>query len=215
METVTLPDVTVTTTITAGAVAKRGGKYATPSVASCVPFKSAIAAFKSGIISAGCSCIRNKIPLATSTATLTATITQASPTITAFSTITETTTAQTTTTTTVTLPGAPDPNCNGAVCGAFRSCSNEVEGCSCYTAAEGAGFCAQDTSCGGPASCTTSSDCAGAQICAVNTCYGAQGICLDLTCSNPARMLMKHRRQAGGMKTSRNDGRNTIGGMAA
>ncbi|KAJ4335799.1 hypothetical protein N0V87_005915 [Didymella glomerata] len=109
-ETVTLPDATITTTVTAGAVAKRGYPYATPAV----PFKSAIAAIKSDLISAGCSCIRTKIPLATSTSTLTATITQASPTIDAFSTITETTTTQTTTTVTVTLPGAPDASCNGA-----------------------------------------------------------------------------------------------------
>lgn len=115
----------------------------------------------------------------------------------------------------MTLPGAPDASCNGAVCGAFRSCSNTVGGCSCYTAAEGAGFCAQDASCSGPAKCTTSSDCAAAQICAVNTCCGAQGICLNLQCDNPARKLIKYRRQADGQRTSRNDGSNTIGGAAA
>ncbi|KAF3038731.1 hypothetical protein E8E11_005943 [Didymella keratinophila] len=103
-ETVTLPDATVTTTVTAGAIAKRGYPYATPAV----PFQSAIAAIRSDLISAGCSCIRTKIPLATSTSTLTAAITQASPTITAFSTVTETTTTQTTTTVTMILPGAPD-----------------------------------------------------------------------------------------------------------
>ena len=180
-----------------------------------MPFKSAIAAIKPDLISAGCSGIRTKIPLATSTSTLTATITQASPTITAFSTVTETTTTQTTTTVTVTLPGAPDASCNGAVCGTFRSCSNTVGDCSCCTAAESAGFYAQDASCSGPARCTTSSDYAGAQICAVNTCCGAQGICLDLKCDNPARKLIKYRRQSSEKKTSRNDGSNTIGGVVA
>ncbi|KAJ4382370.1 hypothetical protein N0V86_002705 [Didymella sp. IMI 355093] len=108
-DTVTLPEATVITTITAGAVAKRGGSYATPAV----PFKSAIAAIKFDLISAGCSCIRTNIPFATSTATLTTTITQVSPTITPFSTVTGTVTTQTTTTVTVTLPGAPDASCRG------------------------------------------------------------------------------------------------------
>ncbi|KAF1932636.1 uncharacterized protein M421DRAFT_89011 [Didymella exigua CBS 183.55] len=139
--------------------------------------------------------IRTKIPLATSTATLTATVTQASPTITAFSIVTETTTTQATTTITITLPGTLDASCNSTVYGAFRSCSNSVGGCS-YTAAEGIGFCAQDVSCSGPASWTTSSDCAGAQICAVDACCGAQDICMNLQCDDPARMLIKQRRQA-------------------
>lgn len=208
--TETLPDITVTVTVTPGGVVKRGVAVPTPAV----PFKSAILAIPSALVSAGCSCIRTKIPLATTITTLSETTTQASPTITALSTVFETTTVQTTSTVTVNLPGVPDPSCNGAVCGAFRQCSGSDQACSCYTAAEGAGFCARDASCGGPARCASSSDCSGSQICAVNTCCGAQGICLDLQCNNPARRLMKDRRQTTD-RTSRNDGSNTIGGVVA
>ncbi|KAG9868242.1 hypothetical protein KCU77_g370, partial [Aureobasidium melanogenum] len=184
----------VTTTVVATSFAAANAKRAVRSLST----PAVLTKYPASIFASACSLI------ATSP-TITSTITAATSTVTAAA-----TTVVATSTTVIQVVGTPNAQCNGAVCGNFVDGCSADGGCSCYTSAEGPGYCAQDADCYGLTQCAASTDCSGSQVCAVNTCCGAQGVCLELACDNPSRMLIRlARRQQG--KTSRNDGSNQIG----
>lgn len=181
---------TVVTTSFAAANAKRAAaSLSTPAVLTKYP---------SSIFRSACSLIATS-PTVTSTITVTTSTSTAA-----------TSTVVATSTTVVQVKGTPNTGCTGAVCGHFIGGCSAQDSCTCYTSAEGPGYCAQDAACRGTPRCNSSADCGASQVCAVNTCCGAKGICLNLTCSNPSRMLMRMARRQD-VQTSRNDGSNQIG----
>ncbi|KAJ8114721.1 hypothetical protein OPT61_g3467 [Boeremia exigua] len=105
-QTLTLPDfvVTVTQTQFPARVKRDAAASPAPAVAiSLSAWKSSIAVIAPVLVSAGCSCIQTKIPLATTTTTLTQSTTLASPTVTTIQTLTATFTPQPLMTTTTAL----------------------------------------------------------------------------------------------------------------
>ena len=186
------------------------------------PFEAVASGSPESIISAACSCISSLIPCSTTTVTTCTTITSSAPKVTsttynlttAFTTVHSTinTTATTTVSANPTAPTIlPDPACQDASCGSFRDCGGVLSGtCSCYSSAEGPGYCALDTACDGIKTCDTTADCGLDAICAVNTCCSDAGVCLGLQCGNPSLRLSQMAQRLGG-RTSRNDGSGRIG----